>query len=506
MKLNGTSIIGYSRGAASKSTFHAFNPATGEDLETAFYKAEPAEIERACKLAECAFLAYRRIRPEKRGDFLRAIADEIEALGDTLLERYVAESGLPAGRAQGERGRTCGQLRLFADHISQPGWDRSESEEAQPDRRPLPKPATRIRHIGIGPVVVFGPSNFPLAFDVAGGDTASALAAGCPVIVKAHSSHPGTSELVGQAIVKAAQACGMPDGVFSLIFGDGRGAGTALVEHPSIKAVGFTGSEGAGRALFNLAAARAEPIPVFAEMSSINPVLLFSEKLAEDPDGLASGLTGSVTLGVGQFCTNPGLILVSKSAASESFVDGLAKQLKAVEEAPMLDKGVKASYVDGLDRLASAGRTEELLKADGMVGCGAVPALYKTSVEAFLSNTDLWTEVFGPVTLIVECEKDSQFNEVLYKLGGQLTVSFFATDGDVSSNASTLQLLETKAGRVIQNGWPTGVEVCATMVHGGPYPATTDGRFTSVGLRAIDRFLRPVCYQDLTEAARNTIL
>jgi NADP-dependent aldehyde dehydrogenase len=502
MKLNGTSIIGYGRSTETGSTFHAVNPATGEKLETAFHKALPDEVDHACKLAECAFVAYRRSPAEKRSTFLRAIADEIEALGDDLLQRYTEESGLPMGRAQGERGRTCGQLRLFADHISQPGWDRSEVEAAQPERAPLPKPATELRYIGIGPVVVFGPSNFPLAFDVAGGDTASALAAGCPVVVKAHSSHPGTSELVGLAIVKAAQSCGMPEGVFSLIFGDGRVAGTALVQHPSIKAVGFTGSEGAGRALFNLAVARPEPIPVFAEMSSINPVLLFSDKLAEDPDGLATGLCGSVTLGVGQFCTNPGLILVSKSAASKQFLETLASKLQAVQPAPMLDEGVKASYVDGLQRLAGSASVDEILAAKDMTGCGAVPALYRISADAFLGDTNLWEEVFGPVTLIVECESDGQFLEILYKLGGQLTISFFATDSDVGANADTLKMLETKAGRIICNGWPTGVEVCATMVHGGPYPATTDGRFTSVGLRAIDRFLRPVCFQDLTNAAQ----
>jgi len=506
MTLNGTSFIGYKRGTETGSVFQAQNPSNGEDLPPPFHKATRAEVDQACQLAECAFFAYRRTSPEVRAQFLNTIADEIEALGDVLLQRYTEESGLPGGRALGERARTCGQLRLFAGHISKPGWDRPESESAQPDRTPLPKPATRIRNIGLGPVAVFGPSNFPLAFDVAGGDTASALAAGCPVVVKAHSSHPGTSEMVGLAIVKAARSCNMPEGVFSLIFGDGREAGKALAEHPSIKAIGFTGSQVAGRALFDIAADRPEPIPVFAEMSSINPVLLFSGKLAQDAEAIASGLCGSLTLGVGQFCTNPGLILYPKSDDADRFIAALKSNLREIQAAPMLNAGTKTAYTDGLQRLSSAKGVEEILQAGAMAGCDAVPALYRVGFADFVGNPDLWEEVFGPVTLLVECESEEQFRELLYKLGGQLTISFFGTEADVEANAATLQMLETKAGRIICNGWPTGVEVCATMVHGGPYPATTDGRFTSVGLRAIDRFLRPVCYQDLSVAASEVIL
>jgi len=506
MTLNGTSFIGYKRGTETGNVFKARNPSSGDVLEPSFHKAKMEEVDQACKLAECAFLPYRRTSPELRARFLNVIADEIEALGDNLLQRYVEESGLPEGRALGERGRTCSQLRLFARHISTPGWDRPELEAAQPDRQPLPKPSTRIRYIGLGPVAVFGPSNFPLAFDVAGGDTASALAAGCPVVVKAHSSHPGTSELVGYAVLKAARACGMPEGVFSLIFGDGRDAGKALAEHPSIKAIGFTGSQLAGRALFDTAAARAEPIPVFAEMSSINPVLLFARKLEAEAEAVATGLCASVTLGVGQFCTNPGLILYAKSEASERFVASLRDQLREVQPAPMLNDGTKAAYTDGLERLSSANGVEEILQAGNMSGCDAVPALYRVGFADFAGNHELWEEVFGPVTLLVECDTEAQFHELLYKLGGQLTISFFATEEDVEANADTLQMLETKAGRIIFNGWPTGVEVCGTMVHGGPYPATTDCRFTSVGLRSIDRFLRPVCYQDLSAPASMVML
>lgn len=496
--LTGQSILGYQRGTESNETFRAPNPATGEALEPAYHLASEADVVRACELAGSAFHTYRRLPHSKRAEFLRVIADRIEALGDDLTERFVAESGLPAGRAEGERGRTCGQLRNFAAEIEKSDWNRPVIEHAQPDRQPLPKPDTRLRYVPLGPVAVFGPANFPLAFTVAGGDTASALAAGCPVVVKAHSSHPGTSELVGLAILEAAQATGMPEGVFSLIFGSGRSVGTTLVQHPAIKAVGFTGSESVGRSLFNQAADRPEPIPVFAEMSSINPVLMLGGALSEKGEALAEGLYTSLTMGVGQFCTNPGLILLPESEATEAFKASLKTKLEAHPAQTMLNEGTCRSYAQGQTRLAQANGVETLLApkgGSGDGGCDAAAALYSVSSQDFVGQESLYEEVFGPTTLLVTCEDGAAMQGVIEALGGQLTITVHGNESDVASNAELISLLETRCGRIVFNGFPTGVEVCDSMVHGGPYPATTDSRFTSVGTRAIDRFLRPVCYQ-----------
>lgn len=497
MELKGLSIIGSKRGSTENTAFQARNPATGEALEPACHQATEEEVDRACSLARETFRTYRRKTPGERAAFLRKIADEIEALGDSLIERFVAESGLPAGRAEGERARTCGQLRLFAETLETPGWNRPGIEHARPDRKPLPKPDTRIRSIGIGPVAVFGPANFPLAFTVAGGDTASALAAGCPVVVKAHSSHPGVSELVGMAIRRAVEATEMPDGVFSLLFGEGRAVGVPLVNHPAIKAVGFTGSEHVGRSLFNLAASRPEPIPVFAEMSSINPVILFPDALAENAKTIAEGLYGSLTLGVGQFCTNPGLVLIPEGAAGE-FTEALLDKLESHPAQPMLNRGTRRSYGEGLSRLGECHEVETLLAPrdeSGSGGCDAGPALYRINSEAFLVQPALFEEVFGPTTLLVTYRGIREIPRILETIGGQLTLTFHGNEKDLETHADVIADMELMAGRIVCNGFPTGVEVCSTMIHGGPYPATTDGRFTSVGTRAIERFLRPVCYQ-----------
>ena len=502
--LTGLSIIGPQRGGNSDNSLKALNPATGEALEPSYQFASEAEVSRACELAGKAFHPYRCLPHARRAEFLRAIADNIEAIGEVLTERYVAESGLPAGRAEGERGRTCGQLRLFADEIEKAGWNRTLIDHAEPDRQPLPKPETRSRYIPLGPVAVFGPANFPLAYTVAGGDTASALAAGCPVVVKAHSSHPGTSELVGIAVLAAAQSTGMPEGVFSLIFGSGSIVGSGLVQHPAIKAVGFTGSESVGRMLFDMAAARPEPIPVFAEMSSINPVVMLKGRLDAETEALAEGLYGSLTLGVGQFCTNPGLILLPESDSAAEFTRHLKAKLDDHPAQTMLNSGTSSAYDSGLSRLGNADGVHTIVPPkplSGSGGCDASPALFKISSDDFMAQESLYEEVFGPTTLLVTCKDSQAMKAVLEALGGQLTISIHANDEDVPENADLISLLETRAGRIVFNGFPTGVEVCASMVHGGPYPATTDGRFTSVGTRAIDRFLRPVCYQGFPQAA-----
>lgn len=507
--LKGLSFIGARRGGAGSQLFHGTNPATGETLAPDFHGATAEEVDRACALAGDAFSVYRNTPVEKRAAFLREIAFEIEALGDELLERFVSESGLPAVRAQGERGRTCGQLRLFADFIESGEWSRSVIEPGDPERKPMPKPDTRMRYIGIGPVAVFGPVNFPLAFSVAGGDTASALAAGCPVVVKAHSSHPGTGELVALAVSRAVETSGLPEGVFSMLFGSGREVGTALVNHPGIQAVGFTGSVKAGRALFDLAAARPYPIPVFAEMSSINPVLLFNGALAERGDSIAEGLYGSVTLGVGQFCTNPGLVLLPDDPDAFAFAEKLKGKLSAQAAAPMLNAVTCAAYGDGLRRLAEVSGVECLLSPsteNENNNFAAAPALFRVSASGFLAAETLHEEVFGPTTLLVSCADADQMEQVVQTLGGQLSVTVHASASDVAAHEDLISNLETKAGRIVFNGFPTGVEVCRSMVHGGPYPATTDSRFTSVGTQAIYRFCRPVCYQDFPQAALPTEL
>lgn len=502
MTLNGKSIIGYRRAEAAEATFRAVNPATGEMLEPAYYSVSERERDAACRLAGVAFREYRRTAPPARAAFLRKIAGEIESLGEVLTDRFVAESGLPAGRAEGERARTCGQLRLFASAIEKRGWNRPQAESAQPERKPAPKPDTRLRYIGIGPVAVFGPANFPLAFSVAGGDTASALAAGCPVVVKAHPGHAGVGELVGLAIQKAARETGMPDGIFSLLFGCGVDLGRALVRHSAVKAVGFTGSPGAGRVLFDLAAARPDPIPVFAEMSSVNPLLLLPGALAERSEELADGVYGSVTLGVGQFCTNPGLVLLPPGEAAKTFIRRLKQRLEEHPPQPMLARSTRRGYGEALHRVASGRGVETLLAASeegGEGGCDATPALYRVSAADFLDQPGLYEEVFGPSTLLVSCEDAGMMRRVMEAAGGQLCAGFHANEADLSSHADLIADLELFAGRIVCNGFPTGVEVCDTMVHGGPYPATTDVRFTSVGTRAIDRFLRPVCYQGFAQ-------
>ncbi len=504
-QLQGLSLIAGNPGAPGANTFAALAPATGATLAPTCHEASAEELERACAAAGEAFASYRATTGAERARFLRAIADEIEALGDALLERFVAESALPAGRAQGERARTCGQLRLFADLIVDGSWADARIDTAQPGRTPLPKPDTRLLLRPIGPVAVFGPANFPLAYTVAGGDTASALAAGCPVVVKAHSSHPGTSELVGHAVVRAVRTCGLHPGVFSLLFGSGRAIGGGLVAHPAIKAVGFTGSQAVGRQLYDRCAARPDPIPFFGELSSINPVCLLPGAMAARADAIATGLHASVTLGVGQFCTNPGLVLfVAGTPGADAFVERLSALLWATPAAAMLNRGTRASYGASLQRVGGAPGVETLLAAStetGPGGCHATAALFRTEAKTFAANHALHEEIFGPATLLVACTDVAEMVATLGALGGQLTATVHGEPGELEAAPALFATLEQLAGRIIHGGFPTGVEVCPSIVHSGPWPATTDVRFTSVGTGAIFRWARPVCYQGFPQSA-----
>lgn len=495
--VTGDILLGGQRVAGGQRSFHAINPATGETLEPAFAFAGPAEVERACDLAWAAFPAYRATGLDERARFLETIAANILELGDALVERACAETGLPRGRIEGERGRTIGQLKLFAEVVRQGEWMDLRIDPALPDRKPLPRPDLRLRNIPLGPVAVFGASNFPLAFSVAGGDTASALAAGCPVVVKGHPAHPGTGELVGRAVQAAVASCGLPEGVFSLLLGEVE-TGSALVAHPHIKAVGFTGSRGGGVALGRIAAARAEPIPVYAEMSSINPVYLLPEALAARAEALGREFVGSLTMGAGQFCTNPGLVFAIEGEGLDRFVAAASEALGASAPQPMLTPGIHKAYEAGVKSLAEHERVKTL--ARGQVGEGIAQgsgALFATDADSFASDGRLGHEVFGSSSLVVRCRDAEALVTLSERLEGQLTATLQMELADAPLARRLTEVLELKAGRILANGWPTGVEVAHAMVHGGPYPATSDSRTTSVGTLAIRRFLRPVCYQNL---------
>jgi NADP-dependent aldehyde dehydrogenase len=480
--------LGLRRGAHS---FRAFDRAAGSTLGPDFAVADLADVEVACAGAASAFLPFSRTTAGRRAEFLSEIANQIEELGDVLIERAAAESGLPVARLTGERARTCGQLRMFANLIQEGSWVEARIEHSDPSRTP-PKPDLRRMLVPLGPVAVFGASNFPLAFSVAGGDTASALAAGCPVVVKAHPAHPGTSEYVAGTIIAAAAATKMPSGVFSMLHG-GADVGQALVLRPEIYAVGFTGSLGAGRALFNAAAARPRPIPVFAEMGSVNPVFLLPGALRERGESIAKGYADSLTLGVGQFCTNPGVVVGVAGEEFDHFLTAAASALAAVAPGLMLTEDICARYQGSVN--SRAGKLTQVF-------CGqpverrATPALFATTGEEFLNSPELAEEVFGPAGLAVACQNEREMAQVARALEGQLTTTVQMSDEDTAAAASLLPTLERIAGRVVFNGFPTGVEVNSAMQHGGPYPATTDPRSTSVGTAAILRFARPVAFQN----------
>lgn len=500
MELTGEMLIGGRAVRGSAGSLRAINPATGAEMEPEFFGGTVADVDDACELAEAAFDAYRAASLERRGAFLEAIAQGIVDLGDVLVERVMAESGLPRGRVEGERARTVGQLRLFAAVAREGRWLGATIDRAQPERKPLPRADLRARKIPLGPVAVFGASNFPLAFSVAGGDTASALAAGCPVVAKSHPSHLGTSELVGRVIQRAVRECGMLEGVFSLVVDSPSNAvGEALVVHPAIQAVGFTGSRTVGRHLVALAAGREVPVPVYAEMSSVNPMFLLPGALAERAEGIGVGLVESVTLGTGQFCTKPGIVAGVAGADWERFKAAARGAVEGKGAGTMLNAGVQRAYCKGIARWEEDGGVERLAGGAAAEGEGSrgQAMLFGCAGGYFLGSRDLLEEVFGPTALLVECASAEEMLAVAKHLNGQLTATIHMAEGDTEMARGLVPVLERRAGRVLVNGYPTGVEVTHAMVHGGPGPSTSDGRVTSVGTMAIERFLRPVCYQDL---------
>jgi NADP-dependent aldehyde dehydrogenase len=499
--LTGTSIIGFSRGTRTVDTFRAFDPTTGNEIEPPFYTATLDELERAATLADKARLTYGNLPGRERAKFLRAIADNIEALGDTLTERASLETSLPNARFAGERARTCGQLRMFADLLDEGSWVDARVDHAIPDREPIPKPDVRSMLRPIGPVAVFCASNFPLAYSVAGGDTASALAAGCPVIVVAHTAHPGTAELVGNALSNAAQSCGLPEGVFSLLFSSGYEIGQALVKHPLIRGIGFTGSRRGGRALMDIAAARPEPIPVYTEMSSVNPTFILPNAVNERGDAIVAGLHASVTGGVGQFCTKPGLVFLPGDENADVFVSKMRGLMTATEPAPLLTGGIQKAYAAASQTREKQVEVTAANNKSGLNGFAVNPSIFETSSVTFLNSPDLNEEIFGPTTLLIRSNSHDELLAIGRSLEGQLTASVHGTEDDLREYADLIQILETKVGRLIFNGFSTGVEVCPSMVHGGPYPATSDGRWTAVGGRAIERFARLVCFQNFPDSA-----
>jgi len=486
---------------SNSGKFYAINPSNNEQLEGEFVNATESQIDEAVNIAQQAFDIYRKKDKDSVADFLNCIADEIVNLGDALIERANLETALPLARLQGERGRTVGQLKLFASLVREGSWVDARIDTAIPDRVPLPKSDIRHMLLPLGPVAIFGASNFPLAFSVAGGDTVSALAAGCPVVVKAHPAHPGTSAMVGQAIQKAVIKCGMPEGVFSLIQGNNNEVGTLLVLHKAIKAVGFTGSFNGGKALFDLANTRPEPIPVFAEMGSTNPVFILPGILKEKAETIAAGLAGSITMGVGQFCTNPGLTFITKSDSANQFIAELSSKINEFPASTMLTAGINTAFDKKIKSTLEIDAVEEIATGKSVDSVNSAKArIFKTAIASFSKNKALAEENFGPSSVIVEADTKEQILDAARNLEGHLTATIHGTDGDFAEYKELFDILELKVGRILINGYPTGVEVCHSMVHGGPYPATTAPQSTSVGTGAIKRFVRPVCFQDYPDA------
>jgi 2,5-dioxopentanoate dehydrogenase len=504
MNILGKSLIGSRSTTGSNDNFRAWNPATGEKLEPSFFSATEAEVDHTAELSAAAFPVFSQLGYARKASLLKSIASRIEAIADLLVERAHLETALPKARLVSETGRTCNQLRLFAAVVEEGSWVMARIDRADPQRKPIPKPDIRSMLHPLGPVVVFGASNFPLAFSVAGGDTASALAAGNPVIFKAHPAHPGTSELVGGAICESVREQGLPEGVFSLLFDSGNRVGAALVQHPLVKAGGFTGSIAGGRALMNLAVSRPEPIPFYAEMGSTNPVFILPGALATRAREIASQLHGSFTLGSGQFCTKPGLVFLPESSDCENFLGEFQDKAAHSPEFTLLTSGIQASYQREIQN--RKGRREVTLIAEGKQprsdkGFLAGAAVFQTDVASLLADPGLGSEVFGPSTLLIRFSDKERLLQTARNLSGHLTASIHGTENDLRDFADLVEILKNKVGRIIFNGFPTGVEVSHAMVHGGPYPSSTDSRTTSVGTRAIYRFARPVCYQDFPNVA-----
>jgi alpha-ketoglutaric semialdehyde dehydrogenase len=507
--ITGENYLGNLQSAKGTRTFKTFNPQLNKENDTVFTEATAEEINEAVTLASSAFKIFKDISGVKKAAFLNAIADEILALDDTLIQTYCSESGLPEGRAKGERGRTIGQLRMFADLVIEGSWVEATIDTAQPDREPMPKSDIRKMLVPLGPVVVFGASNFPLAYSTAGGDTAAAFAAGCPVIVKSHPMHAGTGSLVASAIIKAAQKTGMPNGVFSNLNSSGIEVGAHLVKHKGVKAVGFTGSIKGGRALYDMAAQREEPIPVFAEMGSINPVVILPKALKNKNASLAKTYAGSITLGSGQFCTNPGLLLGIKSDDLSGFIKNLSDEIVKIEPSCMLHPNIIGSYEKNKQKAISQPDLSVVASFDTDVKSNyARQTITTVEGKTFVANPTLHQEVFGPYSMVVQCENAKELEQIISKLEGQLTGTLIADDNEASQYSEVIAALQNRVGRIIFNGVPTGVEVCPSMNHGGPYPSSTDSRFTAVGIHSIKRWVRPFSYQDwpnnlLPEALKN---
>lgn len=501
MALTGHSIIAGEVVAGGSAGVRAVNPATNDELEPLYSFVELAQVEKATRAAETAFAQYREIDPEDRAAFLDAIAERIDAVRDELVARAKLETGLTDARLAGEAARTIGQLRMFASVVRHGDHHAARIDPARPDRTPTPRVDLRQRMVPLGPVAVFGASNFPLAFSVAGGDTASALAAGCPVIVKAHNAHPGTSEIVGRAVTEAVSATGMPPGVFSLLYGKGSEIGQTLVKDPRVTAVGFTGSRSGGFALVEAANSRSVPIPVYAEMSSINPVFVLPGATHGDIEKLAQGFLASVTGSSGQLCTAPGLLLVPTGEAGDRLVESIADVFTGSVGQTMLTPGIHRSWQEGVAALAA--RPEARMVAEGTIGDGKnapAPIVFETTARAFLLDEVMSNEIFGAASLIVRYDDVAQLTELISGLEGQLTVTLHLAETDYDVARELLPALESTAGRILVGGWPTGVEVGHAVIHGGPFPATSNSATTSVGSRAIERFMRPVSYQSLPDS------
>ncbi len=501
LELKPVSLIGFGDGAEA-AAFAGVNPATGLPLEPQFFSASADDLERAASLAQAAMPVYSNLSGKAKGAFLRQIAAAIEAAAPAIIKRANLETALPEPRLQGELGRTCNQLRMFAELVEEGSWLDARIDNADPNRKPQPKPSIRSMHRALGPVAVFGASNFPLAFSVAGGDTASALAAGNPVIVKAHPAHPGTSALVGHAVRESVKACGLPEGVFSLLFDAGIDIGVQLVKHPVIKAVGFTGSFAGGKALMKLAAERPEPIPCYSEMGSVNPIFVLPGALNKRGSAMATGLQASFTLGGGQMCTKPGLVFIPQEDGTPGFISELGERVSSTPAQTLLTKAIADRYT-----AAVKGRVKDAaIQAQGAVVESTAAATVQASLfvadwKDLVAHEELAQEIFGPTTVVVGYQDRKQLLAVAEQLEGHLTATLQGDESDLADYADLIEILSRKAGRLILNAYPTGVEVCHSMVHGGPFPATSDGRSTSVGSQAIFRFTRLVCYQSFPDAA-----
>jgi alpha-ketoglutaric semialdehyde dehydrogenase len=503
MTLTGKNILGEKLSSESSVTFHAINPAVDKKLDTTFHEATINEVDNAVKQASEAFQVYRTKSGKEKAQFLETIAEEILAIGDELIKRCMEETGLPEARLVGERGRTVNQLKLFAQLVREGSWVDARIDTADAERKPLPKPDVRSMLRALGPVGIFGASNFPLAFSVAGGDTASALAAGCTVVVKGHPAHPGTSELVGLAIQRAVKKCNLPAGTFSLVQGKSTAVGLAIVQHPLITAIGFTGSYRGGKAIFDEANKRTVPIPVYAEMGSTNPVFILPGALKERKEKIATDLAASVTQGTGQFCTNPGLVFSQSSDDQKQFFDALINSVSNIDAGTMLTADICNAYKNGIDRLTKHPEIITAAKGKTSDGSGSKAQAYvlQSTVSSFISHHEFEEEIFGPSTLAVTATSKAELLQAAKNLHGHLTATLHATESDLKEYAELISILEQKVGRLILNGYPTGVEVTHAMVHGGPFPSTTDSRSTSVGTAAITRFVRAVCYQSFPSSS-----